>query len=202
MYDLMKKNHITSLNMGNKHVQKSFLQTFDVENPDITILLFQLGYLTIRKPMDGYDENYLRLTFPNYEVAKSLSTAYLEHRIGYCLPANFSQHALEILKPLRSLDASELQARIFNFLSELPCNKNTGSKPPPVRVVLRRPHMYTLLVSHCSSITMEETTSHGRSDMVIREKIKSLSANSNASTATTTTTPTKSPGSLAADQGS
>ena len=169
MYDLMKKNHITSLNIGNKHVQKSFLKTFDVENPDITILLFQLGYLTIRKPMDGYDENYLRLTFPNYEVAKSLSTAYLEHRIGSCLPANFSQHGPEILKPLRSLDASELQARISNFLSELPCNKNTGSKPPQYEWYYGD-LMYALLVSHCSSITMEETTSHGRSDMVIREK--------------------------------
>ena len=89
--------------------------------------------------------------------------------MGTSLPADFSQHGPEILKLLTSLDTPRLQGRLSKFLSELPCNKNTESEVPEYEWYYGD-LMFTLLVSHCSSIVMEETTSHGRSDMALREK--------------------------------
>ena len=170
MYDILKKENITSLDLANVYVEKSQLKAFSAENPDFNILLFQLGYLTICKDGGEYINKYLRLTFPNYEVAESLSQKYLEHRMGTPIPPKLAaKHGPETLRLLISLEALRLQEQLHLFLSKLPCNKNTESTLPEYEWYYGD-LMFTLLVSHCSSIAMEETTSHGRSNMVLREK--------------------------------
>ncbi|MDY0132605.1 MAG: hypothetical protein RBR53_08045 [Desulforegulaceae bacterium] len=52
----------------------NLLESFDIENLQIAPLLFQTGYLTIKK----YDHELLLLSYPNQEVKKSFNEILMQ----------------------------------------------------------------------------------------------------------------------------
>jgi hypothetical protein len=61
----------------NKDVKESVFNKYDVDNVNLTAIMFQTGYLTIKK-YDGNKRKYL-LEFPNKEVCESFLDFAVEH---------------------------------------------------------------------------------------------------------------------------
>ncbi|MEZ4886164.1 MAG: AAA family ATPase [Chitinophagales bacterium] len=74
----IRNNSILPMELENKEVPETFFDKFALENLDIVGLLFQTGYLTIKKTKrKRYEMSYF-LGYPNIEVRKSLVHNLLE----------------------------------------------------------------------------------------------------------------------------
>ncbi len=74
----IRNNRINPMDLENKEVPQSFFDKFALENLDIVGLLFQTGYLTIKKVKRKRYERIYVLGYPNVEVRKSLVHNLLE----------------------------------------------------------------------------------------------------------------------------
>lgn len=169
MYEIMKKNDINSLTITNRRVNSDLLESFDVANPDVNILMFQNGYLTIREITDSYGNKRHRFEYPNREVAQCLTREYHEHLMGAPLPVEFADHGPSALDVLSSLDAHRLRERLHQILAGLHYNLYSDLRYYEYESCYAG-HLYTLFVSHSCYISLEEGSSHGRSDLVIGYK--------------------------------
>ena len=71
---LIKQKNYFLPNLSNLVVDKKILSSFDIENLDLEVILFQAGYLTIKKVEIDEDEDILyTLEIPNKEVKISLN---------------------------------------------------------------------------------------------------------------------------------
>ncbi|MEK7257663.1 MAG: AAA family ATPase, partial [Bacteroidota bacterium] len=61
-----------------KVVTEPFFDKYDVENFDLYSLMWQTGYLTIRKIEGGFDQTWFILGFPNNEVRNAFNNQLLE----------------------------------------------------------------------------------------------------------------------------
>lgn len=61
--------------LENTEADDSTFESFDIDNMEVTSLLFQTGYLTIKKAEIIDDETIYYLTYPNKEVRES----FLKH---------------------------------------------------------------------------------------------------------------------------
>ncbi len=78
LIELIKKNHYFIPKFNGLQVNKSLVNSFDIENLNLETILFQTGYLTIKRqlPLDmgfGYE-----LGFPNMEVQTSFNDYILQ----------------------------------------------------------------------------------------------------------------------------
>ncbi len=73
----MRQNQVALAALENKVVEQSFFEKFELQNLDPVVLLYQTGYLTIKKIMPGEPRRYI-LDYPNYEVRQSLLTNYFQ----------------------------------------------------------------------------------------------------------------------------
>ena len=96
----------------NKQVDESAFNKYDVENINITAIMFQTGYLTI-KEID-YDKNKYLLEFPNKEVRDSFLNFAVEHY------ANSSSDEMEYIVDtlLEALDQNDMKS-FFTALQSL-----------------------------------------------------------------------------------
>lgn len=169
LYKLMQRKGIKSVNISNRIVNKTILNRFDAAKPNIDTLLFQNGYLTIRPVAKDQKPTTFRLVFPNLEVAQSMSKEYLEHLLGGLLPEEISSSGAEIVNLLSSLDAPRLQKNLHQILSGVHYNTFSHRRFFDYESSYAG-LIYMLFVSHCSYVSMEEGSSHGRSDLVIKHK--------------------------------
>ncbi|MBC7474395.1 MAG: ATP-binding protein [Candidatus Sericytochromatia bacterium] len=75
---LIKEKNIDVKNLENIEASKSMLDSFEIEDIDVESLLFQTGYLTIKKIEEknlGYKKYYLN--YPNLEVKESFLNSIL-----------------------------------------------------------------------------------------------------------------------------
>ncbi|MFW6308363.1 MAG: AAA family ATPase [Campylobacterales bacterium] len=71
---LIEKNHYFLPNLSNVIIGKQLLDSFDIENLDLEVILYQSGYLTIEKTTTDEDDDIIyHLRLPNLEVEKSLN---------------------------------------------------------------------------------------------------------------------------------
>lgn len=144
----------------------ALLSTFDVGNMPLKALLFQTGYLTIKKREKTLDGDYVfTLTYPNIEVQKSLNSALLPF---YGVDADFGfEERLSLSKVLRSNRLDELKTLFHTLFASIPNNwyaKNDISEFEGFYASVFYSHFAALGFD----ITTETSTNHGRMDMVVR----------------------------------
>jgi len=87
---LIKKNAYEATALENKKVSKLVFDSYDIDNMNVFVLLFQTGYLTLTQiDKKGRTPQYL-LNYPNLEVKE----AFITH-----LFASFTQNGLEEIQP-------------------------------------------------------------------------------------------------------
>jgi len=75
---LIQKNKYYFPEMENTEIVESDLSSFDIDNIPLPILLFQTGYLTIKKDIMFGNMRGFALTYPNLEVKASLNNKLAE----------------------------------------------------------------------------------------------------------------------------
>ena len=144
----------------------ALLSTFDVGNMPLKALLFQTGYLTIKKREKTLDGDYVfTLTYPNIEVQKSLNSALLPY-YGVDADSGF-EGRLSLSKVLRSNRLDELKNLFHALFASIPHSwyaKNDISTFEGFYASVFYSHFAALGFD----ITTETSTNHGRMDMVVR----------------------------------
>ncbi|MBC7473954.1 MAG: PD-(D/E)XK nuclease domain-containing protein, partial [Candidatus Sericytochromatia bacterium] len=80
---LIKEKNVDVEKLENIEISKSMLDSFEIEDIDVESLLFQTGYLTIKKIEEknlGYKKYYLN--YPNLEVKESFLNSILRNFSG------------------------------------------------------------------------------------------------------------------------
>ena len=90
LLDTLLARGISALALDDMPSSEELLSTFDVDHIATEALLFQTGYLTIRRTESRGGEIYYRLGYPNREVQQSLNKSLLNHLTGN--PARQVEH--------------------------------------------------------------------------------------------------------------
>ncbi|WP_456236415.1 hypothetical protein [Facilibium subflavum] len=107
---MIESNRYFIPSLENLTVGEDVLKTFDVDNMPVESLLFQTGYLTIKKITTIGTQYAYVLTYPNLEVKASLNGALASIASNLMVK---NQHLTLIAKALQNNEFQHLQ-RIFN----------------------------------------------------------------------------------------
>ncbi len=139
-------------------VDESFFNSFDVSMIDIDLLLFQTGYLTIKRQKD---DAYF-LSYPNREVEQAFTKHLLAEFAGQP-PKVFNNLGSEIQNALRMNDISYFIEQMKTFLAAIPYNLVTSEAEKYYHLVF-----YLVLKTAMGKVSPEHPTSRGRIDMVVK----------------------------------
>ena len=159
---LIEKNDYFLPNLENLIVNKTMLDSFDIDNIKLETLLWQTGYLTIDEQFDFFDEVRYRLKIPNKEVKISLMSSIVEF-----LTKNSSIEYKDNIKlALFNENTDELFNSIKALYAAIPYNlftKNKMYKYEGYYVSV----FYSYLKALGLEIIGEDVTNKGRIDITV-----------------------------------
>jgi len=165
LIDELRQRGVPSIDLDGMTTSEALLSTFDVDEMAVEALLFQTGYLTIldEKHQDGRIR--YRLGYPNLEVRQSLN----EHLLRALLPEGSRRQADDA--PLRELFAANdfegLEGFFRSLFAGIPhqwhVNNDIGNFEGYYASVV-----YSCFAAQGFELVAEDSTSAGRSDMVVR----------------------------------
>ena len=165
LVDTLLRRGIPTLDLESMVGSEALLSAFDVDEMSVEALLFQTGYLTIAGEEKRGGRTRYRLGFPNQEVRQSLN----ERLLMALLPDGARRRADDA--PLRELlsanDFEGLEAFFRGLFAGVPhqwhVNNNIEDYEGYYASVV-----YSCFAAQGFDLVAEESTSAGRSDMVVR----------------------------------
>ena len=165
LIDTLLRRGVPTLDLDGMVGTEALLSAFDVDEMSVEALLFQTGYLTIVDQEDRGGRVRYRLGFPNQEVRQSLN----ERLLMVLLPEGARRQADDA--PLRELlsanDFEGLEAFFRGLFAGVPhqwhINNNMENYEGYYASVV-----YSCFAAHGFDLIAEESSSAGRSDMVVR----------------------------------
>jgi len=151
--------------LQNMEVSDSILGSFDVDAIMLEALLFQTGYLTIKKTDIVGDNILYRLNYPNLEVRKSLNDYILKYLSGDMITSTRNQ--MSVYRILENKDLEKLKSLFTAFFSSIPNNWYRKNK-------ISHYEGYYASIFYCYftalglNVIAEDTTNHGRIDMTVK----------------------------------
>ncbi len=146
---------------------EALLSSFDVDYIRPETLLFQTGYLTIKKTETLFDlEKRYHLGFPNHEVKKGLSQGLLQ-QYSQSPYLEIHQNQLSLLEALKTNHIAQLKTILEAFFASIPHDWYRKNQ-------LARYEGYYASVVYCYFAALgldaraEESTHQGRIDLVVR----------------------------------
>jgi hypothetical protein len=158
---LIKSREIDLMELENLPVNSYIFESYDIENLEIPALLFQTGYLTVKKiTVKGEKETY-HLSYPNQEVRDSFLTHLFDEYTQKKM--TFSTRVLEQIN--ESLEADDMD----RFVQEL--KTLFASIPQPIFIDGREAYyhsvIYLVLRLNGAEVRAEDPTNMGRIDAVV-----------------------------------
>ena len=165
LIDLLERRGVTALDLERLWVDDAQLSQFDVEDIGTEALLFQTGYLTITAEREAGGEPEYRLGYPNREVRRSLIEGLLERMSRH--PARRRSNLRRLQEAMEGAERAGLTRVLRQIFIDLPHQWHAGSKAG------RYEAFYVGVVStHFLAlgfdVTLEESSSVGRTDMVVK----------------------------------
>ncbi|ANB03211.1 ATP-binding protein [Ectothiorhodospira sp. BSL-9] len=165
LIDLLRKRGVFTPQLDRLQAKAQLLGRFDVDDITTEGLLFQTGYLTIRKvdePMLGY--RLYTLGFPNLEVESSLNDLLLPVLgIGH---SEAQTHQLMLMDILQRHDLAGLEAHLKALYAGLPHDWYRNNP-----IAQYEGHYASVFYSHFAAlglqITVEDSSHHGKVDMTV-----------------------------------
>ena len=164
LIDLIKKNSYFIPKFNGLQVNKSLVNSFDIENLNLETILFQTGYLTIKSllPLDtgfGYE-----LGFPNMEVQTSFYDYILQ---SMTIVSENEPIRRELLALMRSGDVGALEAVIKRLFASIAYNNFTNND------IERYEGFYASVLYACFAsigvdIIAEDVSNKGRIDLTLK----------------------------------
>ncbi|MGE5339954.1 MAG: AAA family ATPase [Candidatus Omnitrophota bacterium] len=138
-------------------VNEQFFNKFDITSIDTDLLLFQTGYLTIKK----HEGDTYTLSYPNREVENAFLFNLLEEFSGQ-RQALSSSLILDIVKSLQENDLKDFIAKMQVFLAAIPYPLVVGEVEKYYHLVF-----YLVLKLCMEKVNPEHFSNRGRADVVL-----------------------------------
>jgi hypothetical protein len=164
LVELIKKNSYFIPDLLNITVDKSLVNSFDIENLNLETILFQSGYLTIKRLIQEEMGVFYELGFPNMEVQISFHKYILQSM------TTGSEHVTirrDLLALLKAGDVASLEPVIKRIFASIAYNNYTNND------IARYEGFYaSVLYAYFSSIVVaiiaEDASNKGRVDLTIK----------------------------------
>ncbi len=154
---LVKEKNIAVENWEYLEVQEQFFDKFDITDININLMLFQAGYLTVKKRMD---DTYV-LSYPNREVGHALLNNLLEVYSGHS-----QEDTKKLIKEIKeSLEEKQMDSfidRMKAFIASIPYNLVEAGAERFYHLVF-----YLVLKLLIGKVYPEKYTNLGRIDAVV-----------------------------------
>ena len=124
LVELIKKNSYFIPELLNLTVDKSLVNSFDIENLNLETILFQTGYLTIKRLIPSEMEVVYELGFPNMEVRISFHRYILQSMTSVSKNEPIRR---ELLALMRSGDVASLEPVIKRLFAGIAYNNFTNN---------------------------------------------------------------------------
>ncbi len=166
LYRMLLKREVGTMDLENLEVDEEDIVSFELGSFSIEALLFQSGYLTIVRELEVEDEHQViyQLYYPNLEIQRRFNKGFVQHLTGNGKMAEDTGRKL--LRHLGENDFLAMQEQIQTFFSDIPHEWHQGGG------LARYESWYASLLFTCFKaldvdVTAEDSSSHGRSDMVV-----------------------------------
>ena len=158
---LIKSQQVEIMEFENLLANHITFDCFDIDNMDVTSLLFQTGYMTIKKVTIENHEKTYELTYPNHEVRSS----FLTHLLGMYTQKK-SAFQLRLLKNIGQAvetgDLDRLIKEIKSLFASIPYHIFIGEREAYYHSII-----YLVLSLSGIDVRTEEPTNTGRIDAVL-----------------------------------
>ena len=155
---------VGSLDLDGMLGSEDLLSAFDVDDIATEALLFQTGYLTIRREEPRGDEVFYRLGYPNREVWKSLNRSLLNHLTKDS--PHRAQHRARLYDLLLANDFEGLEALFQAFFASIPHQWHTRNELARYEGYYASV-FYSYFAGLGLDVTVEDSSSRGRLDMAV-----------------------------------
>ena len=155
---------VSAVDLDHMLGSEELLSAFDVDHIATEALLFQTGYLTIRRSESRGGRMYYRLGYPNREVQQSLNESLLNHLTGN--PARQAEHSARLYDLLLVNDFDGLKTLLEAFFASIPYQWHTNNEIANYEGYYASV-FYSYFASLGLSITVEDSSSAGRLDMAV-----------------------------------
>ncbi|PCJ18582.1 MAG: hypothetical protein COB02_10615 [Candidatus Cloacimonadota bacterium] len=160
---LIEQNHYFLPKLSNLRVGENLLDSFDIDNIDIEVILYQSGYLTIESVGVDDDEDIIyTLKLPNREVKSSLNQ--------YIINSLYHDNSLQrkdISKSLRNANLSDLKTSLKAIFASIP-NDNYRKNNIQDYEGFYASVIYVYFQSLGLDIIGEDVTNKGRIDLTLK----------------------------------
>ncbi|SMC63779.1 PD-(D/E)XK nuclease superfamily protein [Desulfocicer vacuolatum DSM 3385] len=162
---LIQKRQYAAPQLEQVKISERMLSSFDIDHIEIETLLFQTGYLTIKKVTQQGPRRIFQLTYPNLEVkmslAESLLTGFVRH------PLEQEQNLSATYKALQQGDMNALKSVFHAFFASIPHdwyrkNQLAGYEGYYASI------FYCYFTALGLAVTAEDTTNKGQIDLAVR----------------------------------
>ncbi len=162
LFQLLVEKEVSLIELENLVAGQELVSKFDIDDISVEALLFQTGYLTIAEEVQESFKTFFRLEYPNFEVRQSLNDELMGY-LGKPSKQVFDQ-SHEFCTLLKANKFSEFGERLRVFLSGIlyPWHSSVGRYEAWYAGML-----YSCFRTIDIDLRVEESSSHGRSDMVV-----------------------------------
>ena len=164
LLEMLLARGISSLALDDMLGSEELLSAFDVDHIATEALLFQTGYLTIRRSEPRGGRMYYRLGYPNREVQQSLNESLLNHLTGN--PARQAEHSARLYDLLLVNDFDGLETLFKAFFASIPYQWHTNNEIANYEGYYASV-FYSYFTSLGLSIAVEDSSYAGRLDMAV-----------------------------------
>lgn len=159
---LIEKNNYFLPNLSNLVVDEKLLDSFDIENLDLEVILYQSGYLTIEKIEETlFGSIEYKLKIPNIEVKQSLYDVIIEFMTKNNKP---NIYKTPLYKSLIEGDLEKFKESLISLFASIPYNNFTKNDMQEYEGFYASV-VYTYLQSLGIKIIGEDVTNKGRIDL-------------------------------------
>ena len=155
---------ISALSLDDLLGSEELLSAFDVDHIAPEALLFQTGYLTIRRTEPRGGRMYYRLGYPNREVQQSLNESLLNHLTGNSVRQ--AEYSARLYDLLLVNDFDRLKTLFEAFFASIPYQWHTNNEIAHYEGYYASV-FYSYFASLGLAITVEDSSQAGRLDMAV-----------------------------------
>ena len=163
---LIEKNRYFLPKLSNLVIGKQLLDSFDIENIQLEVILYQSGYLTIDKAIEKRRGGIVyKLKIPNSEVKESFSNIVIDLLTNQKIEK--LKHQDNIYDAILDCDMKLLENSLISMFASIPNNNYTNNNIQKYEGFYATV-IYVYLQSLGLDIIGEDVTNNGRIDLTIK----------------------------------
>jgi len=160
---LIEKNNYFLPKLSNLVVGEEIVDSFDVENLNLEVIMYQAGYLTIDEVIEDEEFVEYKLYFPNKEVKVSFSNYLLKYLVNDLDPNSKKR---PIRKALKNANLEEFKDVLISIFASIPYNYYVNNNIYKYEGYYASV-VYAYLQSLGVDIIGEDVTNTGRIDLTL-----------------------------------